>query len=82
MYQYQILNYLSKMDIDGALVEVKRSQIAMNALYQKDKDKVNDNGYLRYLQALVYELDGDNDEAAIAYVKAIKAYDEGKMGLP
>ena len=82
LYQYQILNYLAKMDIDGALVEVKRSQIAMNALYQKDKDKVNDNGYLRYLQALVYELDGDNDEAAIAYVKAIKAYDEGKMGLP
>jgi len=82
LYQYQILNYLAKMDLDGALVEVRRSQIAMNALYQKDKDKVNDNGYLRYLQALVYELDGDEDEAAIAYIKAIKAYDESKMGLP
>lgn len=82
LYQFQILNYLAKMDIDGALVEVKRSQIAMNALYQKDKDKVNDNGFLRYLQALVYELDGDEDEAAIAYIKTIKAYDESKMGLP
>lgn len=82
MYEFQILNYLAKMDIDGALVEVKRSQIAMNALYQKDKDKVNDNGFLRYLSALVYELDDDKDEAAISYYKTIKAYDESKMGLP
>ena len=82
LYQIQILNYLALKDIDGALVEVKRSQIAMNSLYQKDQDKVNDNGYLRYLQALVYEMDGDRDEAAIAYYKAIKAYDESSMGLP
>lgn len=82
MYQFQILNYLAKMDIDGALVEVKRSQIAINALYQKDNDKVNDNGFLRYLSALVYELDDAKDEAAIAYYKAIKAYDESKTKLP
>lgn len=82
MYQFQILNYLAKMDVDGAMVEVKRSQIAMNALYQKDQDKVNDNGYLRYLSALVYELEGETDDAAIAYYKAIKAYDESKMGVP
>lgn len=82
MYQFQILNYLAKMDIDGALVEVKRSQIAMNALYQKDKDKVNDNGLLRYLSALVYELDGSVDDAAISYVNTVKAYKEGKLSLP
>lgn len=82
LYEFQILNYLAKMDIDGALVEVKRSQIAMNALYQKDQKKVNDNGFLRYLCALVYELDGQNDEAAIAYFKAVKAYDESKTKLP
>lgn len=82
MYEFQILNYLAKMDIDGALVEVKRAQIAMNALYQKDQDKVNDNGFLRYLSALVYELSDEKDDAAISYYKAIKAYDESKMGVP
>lgn len=82
MYQLQILNYLAKSDIDGALVEVKRSQIAMQSLYQKDQDKVNDNGFLRYLSALVYELDGEKDDAAISYYKTVKAYDESKMGLP
>ena len=35
MYEFQILNYLAMMDLDGAMVEVRRSQIAMNALYQK-----------------------------------------------
>lgn len=82
MYEFQILNYLAKMDLDGALVEVKRSQIAMNRLYQKDADKVNDNGFLRYLSALVYDLEGEQDDAAIAYYKTVKAYDESKMGLP
>ena len=62
LYEFQILNYLAKMDLDGALVEVKRSQIAMNRLYQKDSDKVNDNGFLRYLSALVYDLDDEKDD--------------------
>lgn len=82
LYEFQILNYLAKMDVDGALVEVKRAQIAMDALYQKDQKKVNDNGFLRYLCALVYELEDEKDDAAIAYYKAVKAYDESKTKLP
>lgn len=82
MYEFQILNYLAMMDLDGALVEVKRSQIMMTHLYQKDNEKVNDNGLLRYLSALVYDMDGSQDDAAIAYYKTVKAYDEGKLKLP
>ena len=82
MYEFQILNYLAMMDVDGAMVEVRRSQIAMNALYQKDQKKVNDNGLLRYLSAMVYELDGSTDDAAISYINTVKAYKEGKLKLP
>ena len=82
MYEFQILNYLAMMDLDGAMVEVRRSQIAMNALYQKDQKKVNDNGLLRYLSAMVYELDGSPDDAAIAYINTVKAYKEGKLKVP
>ena len=82
MYQYQILNYLAIGDLDGALVEVRRAQIASEALYQKDKDKVNDNGWLRYLSALVYEMSGEEDDAAIAYLKAAKAFEEGNVKMP
>ena len=82
MYQYQILNYLAIGDLDGALVEVRRAQIASEALYQKDKDKVNDNGWLRYLSAIVYEMAGEEDDAAIAYIKAAKAFEEGNISMP
>lgn len=82
MYEFQILNYLAMMDVDGALVEVRRSQIALNALYQKDNKKVNDNGLLRYLSAIVYDLDGSTDDAAISYINAVKAYKENKQKLP
>ncbi len=82
MYQYQILNYLAIGDLDGALVEVRRAQLAMERLYQKDKDKVNDNGWLRYLSAIVYEMAGEEDDAAIAYIKAAKAFEEGNVPMP
>ena len=55
LYEMQIMNFLAQKDIDGAMVEVNRAQKAMMGLYQKDKDKTNDNGFLRYLTAIVYE---------------------------
>lgn len=82
LYEFQVLNYLGRGDIDGAAVEVRRAQIAMEALYQKDNKKVNDNGFLRYLGALAYELQGETDDAAIAYYKTVQAYDESKHPLP
>lgn len=82
LYEFQVLNYLGRGDIDGAAVEVRRAQVAMEALYQKDNKKVNDNGFLRYLGALAYELQGETDDAAIAYYKTVQAYDESKHPLP
>lgn len=82
LYQYQIMNYLALRDIDGAAVEVRRSEQAMESLYQKDKDKVNDNGFLRYLSAIVYEMAGEEDDAAISYIQAAKAYEEGNIEMP
>ena len=82
MYQYQILNYLAIGDLDGALVEVRRAQLAMERLYQKDKDKVNDSGWLRYLSAIVYEMSGEQDDAAISYVQAAKAFEESGGQVP
>ena len=64
------------------MIEVNRAQKAMAALYQKDKDKTNDNGFLRYLIAIVYEMAGQPDDAAIAYYKTVKAYQENILNLP
>lgn len=82
LYQFQILNFLAKNDIDGASVEVKRAQMAMESLYQKDAKKVNDNGFLHYLSAIVYEMNGEEDNAAIAYYKTAKAYLASEQRVP
>ncbi|MCQ2108921.1 MAG: hypothetical protein MJZ05_09195 [Fibrobacter sp.] len=82
LHQMQILNYLAMRDIEGAMVEVRRAQLAQESLYQKDHDKVNDNGFLRYLCALVYEMAGEHEDAAISYINTVKAYHEGNMKLP
>ena len=82
LHEMQIMNYLAQKDIDGAMVEVNRAQKAMTGLYQKDSDKTNDNGFLRYLSAIVYEMAGEPDEAAIAYYKTVKAYNENILNLP
>ena len=82
LHEMQIMNYLAQRDIDGAMVEVSRAQKAMTELYQKDNDKTNDNGFLRYLTAIVYEMAGEPDEAAIASYKTVRAYDENILNLP
>ena len=82
LHELQILNYLAQKNIDGAMVEVNRAQKAMTELYQKDNNKTNDNGFLRYLTAIVYEMAGEPDEAAIAYYKTVKAYNENILNLP
>ncbi len=82
LYEMNIVNYLAMNDLDGALVEARAADVALQSLYQKDNGKTNDAGYLRYLIAIVYEMDGDLDNAAIAYYKAAKAYEEEPTKLP
>lgn len=82
LYEMNIVNYLALNDLDGALVEARAADVALQSLYQKDNGKTNDAGYLRYLIAIVYEMDGDGDNAAIAYYKAARAYEEEPTKLP
>ncbi|MFA6342245.1 MAG: hypothetical protein WCX75_05250 [Fibrobacteraceae bacterium] len=82
LYEMNIVNYIAQNDVDGAMVEVKRAQIAMEALYQKSNKDVNDAGYLRYLSAIVYEMAGEKDDAAISYFKTVQAYEEDPVALP
>jgi len=82
MQEMQILNYLAKGDRDGALVQVRRSQIAMQALQQKDNEKYHDDGAIRYISALAYEQGGASDDALISYFKTLEAYQQGNVSLP
>lgn len=83
LQEMQILNYLAKGDRDGAVVQVRRAHIALQALQQKDADKYNDDGSFRYLAALAYEQQGDSpDDALISYFKTLQAYKNASVPLP
>lgn len=82
LYEMNIINYLAMKDIDGALVEVRAADIALQQLYQKNNKKVNDAGFLRYLIAIVYDMEGEKDDAAISYYKTAQAYEEDPCKLP
>lgn len=82
LYEMNIVNYLAMGDLDGALVESRAADIALQSLYQKSNKKTNDAGYLRYLIAIVYEMEGELDDAAIAYYKTAQAYAEDPVKLP
>lgn len=82
LYEMNIVNYLAMGDLDGALVESRAADLALQSLYQKDNKKTNDAGYLRYLIAIVYEMEGETDDAAIAYYKAAQAFAEDPVKLP
>jgi len=83
MQEMQVLNYLAKGDADGAVVQVRRAHIALQALQQKDPDKYHDDGAFRYIAALAYEQVGDApDDALISYYKTLEAYKSGIVPLP
>lgn len=82
MHQIQILNYLAKGDQDGAVVQVRRAQLAMQALEQKDSEKMNDAPSLRYVSALAYEQQGAIDDALISYFKTLQGFEKTHTPFP
>lgn len=74
MHSMQILNYLAKGNEDDAVVQVRRAQIALQALEQQDPGAFHDEGSLRYIAAMAYEQQGASDDALISYLKAMQAY--------
>ncbi|MDR2580135.1 MAG: hypothetical protein LBC85_03975 [Fibromonadaceae bacterium] len=79
LYQTQILNFLALGDIDGAAVEARRAQLAVQALREKEDKKFNESGSLQYLRALTFEWQANSvrmsaDDARIAYDFAKRSF--------
>jgi hypothetical protein len=82
IHYYMALNYLAMDDLEEALVECRRvDQVfrELDARYEEDTGRYQDDGLIRYLSGLVYEARGERDEAFIDYRKAMLAY-EGETG--
>jgi uncharacterized protein len=81
VHYYKALNYIQLNDYNSALVEAKRIEISNNAL--KDNFKVNTNKYNKdvfaiMFQGLLYELNGEINNAFISYRNAANIFLENK----
>lgn len=71
------LNYAAQGQLQEALVEARRIDHRLNVLTDraKDKNSYHEDGFARYLTGILYEANGDVNNAFIAYRKAYEAYD-------
>ncbi len=73
---FKALNYLDLNDLEGALVECRRVDEKLN--YYSDsyggKNVYREDAFLRLLTGLIYEAEGDSNNAFIAYRKSLEAY--------
>lgn len=66
---YLALSYLLSGDLDGARVEVLQSDVTMQSL-SDDGSLAGQLASMRFLTGLVYEINGEYDDALIAYRRA------------
>lgn len=77
IHYYKALNYLQLNQAQNALVECRRLNAKLNALndkYESKRNRFKDDAFAHNLMGIAYELDGDVNNAFIAYRNAYNAY--------
>ncbi|MFH1238754.1 MAG: hypothetical protein V1653_01415, partial [bacterium] len=76
IHVFSALNYIYLNKFDDALVEARRIDLFLNKI-QTDyghKNYYNDDAFIRYLMGLIYESQGEINDAFISYRKALQLY--------
>ncbi len=74
---YKALNYIQAGDYENAIVEARRITIRLQKINSKYKDRKNrysDDAFAHVIVGMLYEADGDFNNAFIAYRNALEAY--------
>ncbi len=83
-YEKVLINYTLAMsyalagDLESAVVEARRVNEklkAFNTRYGDNPNRYSDDAFVRYFMGVLYEMDGDYDDALISYRLALSAYD-------
>ena len=81
IHYYKALNFLKLGDHEAALVECRRLNIKLNTLSDKYRSgvlgthtKYTRDAFIHNLMGIIYEADGDYNNAFIAYRNAVEAY--------
>ncbi len=72
LHAYMALNYIQLDDVDSARVEMLQANVKM----MEWGDEPEEDAFLRYLEAMIYENLGELDSALISYRKAYTVYKE------
>lgn len=78
VHYYTTLNYAQKGDLDAALVECKRMQLKLQKItdYYNGKNKYKRDAFANNLMGMIYDAQGDYNNAFIAYRNALEVYEE------
>ena len=86
---YKALNYYLLGDQDDALVEARRLNLRLQTLSEKYKDstKYQEDAFMHVLMGMIYETDGNHNDAFIAYRNGYDIYEgdyseQFKLGAP
>ncbi|GAB4301781.1 MAG: hypothetical protein Kow0090_17320 [Myxococcota bacterium] len=74
---YRAMNYLAMDSLEDALVECRQVDIKLNEInqkYGKNKNVYREDAFARWLSGIIYEAEGDFNNAVISYRKAIGIY--------
>jgi uncharacterized protein len=84
IHYYKALNYLRLGNMEEAIVEVRRLDLkeeAMNVAAKGKENKYSQDAFGLMLMGMIYEADGDYNNAFIAYRNAKLAYEADETGL-
>jgi hypothetical protein len=77
IHYYKALNYLYLSDRDNARVEARRITLSTNAQEEKFRigsDRYKEDAFALSIQGMIYELNGENNNAFISYRNAVDLY--------
>jgi uncharacterized protein len=75
---FKAMNYMQAGEYEDAIVEARRIIIRLQQLNSKYKDRPNkysDDAFAHVIVGMLYEADGDHNNAFIAYRNALDAYE-------
>lgn len=79
IHVYLALNFLMKNDLDGALVETRRTNEILQKFRDEAKKKYDQNEFAFYLSGIIWEADKKWDDAYIAYKDAFNQEPSNKV---
>ena len=84
LHQFLQLDYLSMGQPDEALVEARATQLLFNEWERKNakENRYFTDGMFHYITSIVYDQEGQTDDAMISLYTAVRAFQQGPVALP